>query len=376
MLNTYAHLSVNLFGVGTIIIMLKNLAKMCLVWLSLIGIAPIFVLSQVESDLVVTGTFFRTDDFKWSSDSTQLTFYNFELGTRDHLQWVDTDSVGWQTIDAKTGILSTGVNGWSLQPTLSVSDQNVMMPVQYVYQSPDNNLLIFAQEPPDNIGRYSLVIANRNTGQIVALNLESSVYPFNPNFFDVQWSADNHAAIIAYGSMSGKLQVFHLDVPDFGDLQDTRVQEFETVIHGLPYSTTAAIEDDILDISTDGQFVLLIARDTTAHTSLSSFYDNPPELVIWNPYTDYADIVTTNITMEQFLKGSFAPSDNTKLLLANSQGLFVYDLVSNETQLLRNDFDTSNTRYYFSPDGKWLAVVGDNAIRLISIEVILSESTH
>jgi hypothetical protein len=338
--------------------------------MSLVGVFDVPVMSQSSSDILVSGSFFRTNTFQWSSDSSKLVFYNYELGSSKEPLTVVAGSAGWQSIDVPTGNQSSGTNIWPLQPMLSTDEQNNMMSLEFVQQSPDGNLLLFAQAPGD-MGFFPLAIANRSTGQVASLNLETTVYPFNPSLFEVQWSADSHAAIVAYGLGSGELRVLHVTIPDFTDLQNTTIREFDTVIDGLPYSTTPEIEDDILDISLDGQFVLLIARDTTVYETSPTFY-NPPELVIWNPYTNHADIVTTNIMIEQFLKGSFAPSDDTRLLLANSQGLFVHDLGANRTQLLRNDFDTVNARYYFSPDANWLAVVEDELIRFISIGSLLT----
>ncbi len=342
----------------------RNLLIMALLWLSLVGILEMPVLSQTSSDVVVSGNFARTTEYSWSSDSSQLTFYNYDLGTSRAPLRVNTDSPGWQSIDVATGNLAAGTSIWPLQPALSAAEQNTMMPSQFVYQSPDGNLFAFAQFPPD-MGFYTLAVANRNTAQVVTLDIATS-YPSQPGDLTVQWSADSHAVLIAHSRFAGGLRVFHVDMPDFNDLANHTIHEFDTMIDSVSYTTTPAFEDDVLDMSSDGQFVLLIARDSSSGET-TTFYDNPPQLVIWNPYTGYADVVESTIVVEQFLKGSFAPGDDGKLLLTNSQGVFMHNLVTGQTALIRNDFDAFNARYHFSPNGEWLAVVTGEEIRFLSI---------
>ena len=143
-------------------------------------------------------------------------------------------------------------------------------------------------------------------------------------------------SVIAYRSGFGAWRVFHIDIPDFNDLLNSTIREFVTLVDGVPYTTTPAIEDGLLDLSTDGQHVLLIARDSTLNET-TSFYLKSPKLVIWNPYTDFVSISSPNFTIQQFLRGSFAPDFDGRLILANQHGLFIHNHITNQTELIRND---------------------------------------
>lgn len=342
-----------------------------LIWFTLlIFIIRIPVTAQESSDIVVRDRFGTTAEHQWSSDNGQFTYYNSELGTSTRPLSVNADSAGWRSIEVATGSLSEGMYTWPLQPILTQAEQSALNPASYIHQSPDGNILFFPQAdviegPIYDI--YPLAIANRNTGQVVIFSLGVDGVPFSPNYFKVTWSDNSHALAFKYLNFSGLVLIWHLAIPDFNDLENHTLQRFDTIIiNDLPYSTTAfnavAIEDDLLDISADGQQVLLIGRDITN-------YDNPAELIIWNPYTGNAEVVASdfNFTAEGFVRGSFAPDGSERFLLANSRGLFLYDLSTNQTSLIRNDEDILNANYFFSPDGTWLAVMHSGDIRFVSI---------
>ena len=89
-----------------------------MLWLCMAGLLclqmPVF--SQETSDIVIGGAFGRTAEHQWSSDNSQFTFYNYDLGTSGNPLRVTTESAGWQSIDVATGTLSEGMNTWALQP--------------------------------------------------------------------------------------------------------------------------------------------------------------------------------------------------------------------------------------------------------------------
>jgi Tol biopolymer transport system component len=330
------------------------------------------VSSQEQIDVIVHSDFDRTDEFKWSANSTQFTFYNYDLGSTEAPLRVITDSPGWQTIDLSTRSLTTGSNIWPLQPNLMDTQQNVFMPYGFVYTSPNTNLLIFGQEPSDDLARRDLVIANRNTLQVVSLGKRAISDTFRPNSFNVQWSDDGHAAVVAFADLSDALQIIHVDIPDFDNLQNVVVREFEPDISGIPYDITAASEDDFLDLSGDGQAVLVIARDSTSN-EVTTFYDHPPALVIWRPYTNDATIVGGDILIEENFSAAFAPDSTSTIFVANSQGLFFHNSGANVTRQLLTSERVANWFKSFSPDGRWLAIVKYETIEIVSLQTLMGQ---
>lgn len=345
---------------------------LCLMVIALLTSAERIISGQGSSDLIIRGDFDRTEGFSWSSDSTRLTFYNYDLGSTRTPLTVNTDSAGWQTIDISTGSISAGTDVWSLQPTLTEEEISLFMPREFVYPSPDTNLLIFGREPADNLGLRELAIANRTTLQVISLGLLVFSDTFSPDTFDVQWSADSHAAIVAFYDSSGAQQVIHITIPNFDNLENHHVHEFNVQIDGKPYITTPAREDRLLDLSADGQAVLLIARDSTAN-EFTTFYDHPPKLIIWRPYIDAAEIVGTDVVIQGEFNGSFAPNSSSTFLIATPQGLFMHHSVTR--QLLESEH-VNNSYEYFSPDGEWLAIVGSETIEILSTQNLMNQSAH
>ena len=332
-----------------------------------------YALSQQDSvGFILLGDFDRTEGFSWSSDSSRLTFYNYELGSTETPLTVNTDSAGWQTINIATHSISSGDDVWSLQPTLTEEQINLFLPREFVYTSPDTNLLIFGREPADNLGLRELVIANLTTLQVVSLGITAFSDTFSPDTFDVQWSADSHAAIVAFYDFSGAQRVFHIDISNFDNLENHLVNEFNVQIDGNPYTTTPTLEDKLLDLSVDGQAVLLIARDSTVD-EFTTFYDHQPELIIWRPYTGEAEIIETDIVIQGDFNGSFAPNSSNTILIASPQGLFIHQSVT--SQLLESEH-INNAYEYFSPDGEWLAIIESGAIEILSIQNLLNQSPH
>jgi hypothetical protein len=334
----------------------------CAYFLFLLSLA---VSGQEQSDIVVIDSFLRSVAFQWSSDNSRLAYYNFDLGEPSDSIDALSDNPAWQTIDVPSGLVSTGSNLWSLQPELSPTEASIFLTDSFVFVSPNNNLFVYLQAPSE-AGFSKIVIANRNTSEIFWTGLETAT-PIDPRNFQVLWSNHSHSVVIASTWFTGGQRVSHIDIPDFNNLAAGTVHEFNVIINDRPYTTTVALEDKVLDISADGHYVLLIARDTTT-TETTTFFDNPPELVIWNPYTAYADIVVSNVVIDDFLKGSFSPNDDKQLLFVNIHGLFVHNLMTNETDLIRADFGTNDAQqYYFSPNGQWLAVIKRDEVRILFI---------
>jgi len=345
-------------------------------WMMIGGKLP--VSGQSPNNLLFNGEFGRTDEYKWSSDSNLLTFYNYDLGSTSTPLTVITEASGWQTIDMSTNSLLSGTNVWPLQPVFTEEQISLFMPHEFIYTSPDSNLVIFGQEPADNLILRKLVIANRTTLQVVSLGIRVASDTFRPNSFNVQWSEDNHAATVGFFDLSDSQQIIHIDIPNFDDLREVIVRKFSVEINGKPYTTTPAYDDKLLDLSTDGQAVLIIARDSTV-TELTTFYDNPPQLVIWHPYSNDAEIVGADILIDGDTSGSFAQNSSSILFFTTSQGLLVHDSTTDTTRQLLGSERVINSYEYFSPDGQWLAIAKFDSFEILSlhdlmIQIFLTES--
>lgn len=340
-----------------------SLALLCL-WCALVSVS-----GQSLSDWVFHGDFDRTTEYVWSSDSTRLTFFNFELSL-DEDPNVVIEAPGWQVIDVPTASISPGTNVWPLQTNLTQEELDVFMPYGFIYSSPDANLLIFAQEPDNELGDRDLVLANRSTRQFVSLGVRVGS-DLIPSSATVQWASDSHAVIIGFYDWSGAQEVIHIDIPNFNDLEDGFARKFNATIDGKPYIMAPTSEDLLLDLSTDGQAVLLIARDST-RTETTSFYDNSPQLVVWRPYTGEAAVVGSDIPLQGITTGSFAPNNSNRIVVATLGGLFAHDIGIKTTIQLFTEY-VDNGLEYFSPDGQWMALSRYDFVAVLSVQDLLMQ---
>ncbi|MCU0463675.1 MAG: hypothetical protein MUF38_03805 [Anaerolineae bacterium] len=349
------------------------ISKLFFLWLMIIG--TWIISAQTQNDLLFPSEFDRTEGFKWSSDSMFLAFYNYDLGSTSAPLTVNTEAEGWQMVDISTGLLSSGTNLWPFQPILTPDEISLFMPHEFVYTSSDANLLIFGQEPADDIGFRKIALANRDTLQVISLDIRSTANPFNPIDFNVQWGEDNRTATVAFNSFSGTQRIFHIGIPNVHNLQDAVIQEFGVEVNGNAYILAPTAEDKFLDLSTDGRAVLLVARDSTVN-GLTTIYDNPAQLLIWRPYTNDVEIVNSDIFIDSAINGSFAPNSSDILFFTTSQGLLVHNIATGTTRYLLDVERINNSNNIFSPDGKWLAIAKANSLEILSLHHLMTEITE
>jgi hypothetical protein len=129
--------------------------------------------------------------------------------------------------------------------------------------------------------------------------------------------------------------------------------------------------EHIYDISANGEQVLLASAE---------FIEPPPvealiPLIIWEPVTPENSIVLDDIDGQLISAASFAPDDESHLLLLSKVGLVSYDLASGDTSVLRDDITSESViEPLFSPDGKWLLVQYGTELYLIDVEAMLADA--
>jgi hypothetical protein len=132
------------------------------------------------------------------------------------------------------------------------------------------------------------------------------------------------------------------------------VYDFKLSVGGHNYITFDSIEDGVKDISDNGDRVLLTGRQ---HPPGQNPYSMPTELIVWTPSNPEKSYILEQFSSQNIWAASFAPGDDTRLLLVTDTNLIQYDLLTGETTILRSDFGSFSFAYaLFSPEGNWLAI--------------------
>jgi hypothetical protein len=230
----------------------------------------------------------------------------------------------------------------------------------FIYTSTDRQYIVYAQgTAPDEFGRWSVVLADLQQGEVFTLPIKVWDPFYGPLTFHVLWSEDNTAFVIRFLTDEGSPVFVHVN--HFKDsLSNAVVTWFRLEVDGRVFLPVLADDEMIYDLSADGNQVLLSVREEVADAPTA--YDRPLRLIIWSPLNPNASQVINNRVGDAI----FAPGDESKLLFVNEAGLVEYDIISQVTTILRTDINTLSTRKTrFSPDGKWLAVMTSSALYIV-----------
>lgn len=329
-----------------------------MIWLALV----VLLLGGAETDTII---FEETSDaMMWSPDSQQLTFF-YPYVDGGYVAMLPTmESENWFTYDVAAGEL-TASDTWPMQPELSDEEMARLDPLEeaYLFPAPDGEWLLYpaSQRADNTLYPFRLASADGETILDVGLQAEESVIP-DVRQFRVVWNADGSAFAVhdiccVYGPTvdlhyfkrtEAGVESFNFA---FTPLMDGR--EFYT-----PNVSTISDRNLIHDISEDGKRVLVSASEVDT--------ENVFVFLMWQPETPEESVIFEDINSQAVIAASFAPDDESRLLLLEETRLACYDTVSSR---FIQEMPITETVYLalFSPDGRWLAYPADSGLHIMGV---------
>lgn len=321
--------------------------------------------------------------FTWSVDSQHATFFMYGIDGDPTFDAVVVEP-NWFSIDVNTGAVSQPSTVWPFQPALSAAELQAFNPADFIYASPNGQVLFFAQElVTDQPALYAL--ASRQQGTTLTTD-KDVILPLGMQAFRAFWSDDGSALAVSYLNFWGRVYIYYFDVPDENDLSTITVYEFNPVIDGVEYLTFDQTADALYDISADGERALLVARQS--HFSADpplSIYAGPVMLFVWTPRGPDNTLLFDTFDGNLIRAAAFAPHDDMKaVLVVEGHGLVLYDLLSGQSVDVPIDLSPevgfpedwgqawdsivrARIPMLFSPNGAWLTV--DNGGRFLILDI-------
>jgi hypothetical protein len=354
-------------------------ARLCI----FINLFMLFQIVDAQStfDIEVDGDFSHTKAFVWSPDNENFVFINENLVPFSVEMNPTLPLSAWQQFNLETGILSSGTTIWPLQPILSPIEISIFQPNDFVYVSPNAQLLAFGISTTGRVG-----IGNRATQQFV----QTQIVARNPDFIGATalWSADSTTFIYNRGDVETfGPSVYHVWVPNPNDLSSIVTTRFDDVpIQNNTYIMSGELEteDRLFDISEDGSHTLLTARKIP--DSLFPI-TNRSELVIWYPQNDSNNKIIESFNVEQLCNASFGPNNDQQLIILLADGqIMLYDLQVNGIKRLPSPLPAmqecrttaASIQTFFSNNANWLAVVDylSGKIAFLDVTRLISEPSN
>lgn len=311
--------------------------------------------------------------FEWSPDSTLFTFINTTI-PNEHFIPILTHPA-WQAFDINTQTLQSPSVIWTLQPDLGLEDFTGALPDQFIYASQDSTLFLYHQAGdylnlPTVQNAANIAIANALTGESLSLDIPSRI-PFSPQSdADVYWAETNQA--IAFSTTSAgadvvsALEIYHVTISSVAPLNAV-VHALNAQVEGVSY-TTRNNADRLLDISPDGEQVLVIA---TPESSVAQ----PSQLLIWRPHAPQSSTAITVFDAEAICQATFTPDSLDRIIVTLSNGrMAAYHTATESVQYLAERNSNGCFQDLFSPDGRWLATTRNPTIEFQNIAQRLAQA--
>jgi len=305
----------------------------------------------------------------WSINSQKLIFADIAL--------LPTDE--WYEYDLNTKEI-TFRNYYPLQPQLSETESQTLVNTA--------SAQAVEIEPISRSITHRFLVYGVLTGE----QLETNWGPFQavqPGIFDIRqksvftistsklygipqvfWSADE-TAFVATNTIVPPIWINVSYVSNyFEDVSKAMVREVNGIwIGDQSYAVNAAY-----DISADGNRVLLRLNAPTTETTY--------KLYIYNARFPNQDRFLNEFDATEVIAASFAPNDESKLWLFSENGVMQYDLTTGEQTVLNNaitSIDALNVSIdnpaVFSPNGHYLATLGENGLYLLDLTQYIPQST-
>lgn len=176
----------------------------------------------------------------------------------------------------------------------------------------------------------------------------------------VLWSENETSAVISMilnPYFEGKLSYISNYINDIKN-----VVAFE--LDFVHYRDMDLLVTDVFDISADGEYILLrigSARDPYA-TQLYLHDGRIPA---------NSHILLNSSRVEQLTAAAFSPYDESKIWVFGANGVFEYDVLTEEVRLLYDGVTSSTNSWltaYFSPNGRYLAAYGPDGYNFYVID--------
>jgi hypothetical protein len=270
--------------------------------------------AEAQSDIYayrVAKSSANIQDMMWASNSTTFSYIEQNLDVPltddDITRGVILTQPFWKSFDINTGLLNAS-KVWTLYPTLTTEQLNVLMPLGFVYADPNQVNIVYTRHTPENSDiPYPLTIANLSQTSFASRDINISS-PTDPSSLIVLWSDTGNSAVISYLNYYAEPIVEYVNIPVGSDIEGAIFDRFDFVIDGQSYTTFDQLTDKPYDISSDGQDVLLAGRAFEAGRSLNSSIPHP---IVW-----HTDMPKTSIVLNQF-DGREITAASFSLIIAN-----------------------------------------------------------
>lgn len=352
----------------------RNLAHFVkLVWsLILTGLVFQPAKAQVSFDVIVNVGFEAVLNAEWSSDSQQFAFSTVEGIV--NVQGINPSfgpelpQLAWKLYDLTTGSF-TSHKVWPFQPTLTPAQIDAFRPEGYIYVSPDKETWFYGKRDSQEGLKYTF--ANRQSRQYFITDLTS--WDLNPPGNQlIKWSKNGKSAALSYINFQGELTTYFVDFQT-GVTQPV-IYPFTIEIDGKNYFSFVPDIDRLFGISSNGAAVLLVGRENN-HSSNPYIAD--ARLMLWKPKSPELSLLLKQINPTRMAAINFVAGDSARLFLLDiDSNLLLYNLVSGQTTVLAADL-TRHTPFnaWFSPNGKWLALLVQDELRFLNISKLLPATT-
>jgi hypothetical protein len=329
----------------------------------------VLLLSIAPTDEALTSELIYPDAVEtiwWSNDSQHLVFFAVWYEGEYQTMTLTSAAPLWYSYDVMTGEL-TNTTTFPLQPDVADSDLEAMQPLAdaYFYVTPSGDILYpwrvdESDNPPNELALWD---GEGLTG--TGIPLEGAPIP-DPRLFHILWSDDRSAFTVThfccvYGP-SVRIEYARVDPYE-------RVEFAYTPLTDERQFYTGGVQPFLdgnraHDLSADGERVLISAQEIfPAGTNLESYNR---ALLIWNSRAPDTSLIFDTLRGVPVQSASFAHDDESRLLLLEVVTLNCYDITTDS--IIRSS-ETDNEIYtgLFSPDGRWLAYMAYDGVRLADV---------
>ncbi|MBN8593193.1 MAG: hypothetical protein J0M33_15660 [Anaerolineae bacterium] len=285
-------------------------------------------------------------NWQWSADGSQFVFMDDGL----YRVAVDVPEAKWYSYDFETETLRSSTS-WPLYPR---DFPGTFLPVQnsnnirsFAFGSPSSRFVVYATT--QNRSFWQIAIGDLNQGSTQHVN--ANIYdPFlGSPYFDVIWNSQESSFIIS--SSNDYSEPYFVHVTGINQ-PDSQIKSWFYI--SIPYGTETYPVVKVLDITADGTGVLALTRQRLPPSSPQTF--GAQYLVSASLDADGQLNIDWLIEGNDIVAAAFLPTDESKLLILNLQGLVELDQNNDNITVLepRSTFGV-RVGAWFSPDAEWLA---------------------
>ncbi len=338
----------------------KNIGKFIgIICLLLFGITNTSSAQELPEPLYISevGTI---QNIYWSSDEENLVFQYAQRAVIDGV--LTTSQLGpWFTYRANEGREQNLVESADRPQALTNMNSRFSFPPQavtsrgfqsFLFPSPNQRYIAYATglvAGLDSYNIYALAIVDLESGN--ATIFEDVLLNFSSNNmfidYEIRWSANSQALIITSALMLPGATRYYVNLGN-ADSEPYAINFENTYFNNELINITR-----LLDISEDGNRVLTYAQAESGNN-----------IFVWNANQPDQSTSTKAVPTGGLSGGAFSPEGEGWIYYIDGQGLHIYNLITEESQLLNPEINASRFGFaYFSPNGNQIALydfVSDN----------------